>query len=191
MNPKTYQIIRKIHLYACLSTCSVLLMFILSSYTMIHHDLFDHSANKSVQKISLGSSEMQEADWDLLRRDYKIRGRLVNEKIDNHKAIRQYSSAASSTQLVHFINSDTVEIITNHKSKAGAFFGIHRQRGYGGGIQYNLYALLLDLTGISIILFTLTGVLMWFHLLKNHKIAWAIFILGGIYYGVVLYYLMK
>ena len=39
---------------------------------------------------------------------------------------------------------------------------------------------------ISLIIFTITGIIMWFKLLKNHRIAWIIFIGGLIYFGITM-----
>ena len=87
-------------------------------------------------------------------------------------------------------NQNQVEIIKTTKSNANAFFGIHRTRGYGGPIQYNLYAFLLDILGVSLIIFTITGIIMWFKVLKNNRWAWIIFIAGLVYVGTTVGVLM-
>ncbi|MCB0634767.1 MAG: hypothetical protein KDD15_33780, partial [Lewinella sp.] len=45
------------------------------------------------------------------------------------------------------------------------------------------YAFLLDILAISLIVFTITGIIMWFHLLKKDKWAWVIFVAGFVYFG--------
>ena len=82
-----------------------------------------------------------------------------------------------------------VAITKTSKSKANAIIGIHRHSGYASGFTYTTYALLLDTLGISLILFTLTGVIMWFHLLKKDKWAWIIFFAGLAYFTSILLYL--
>ncbi len=47
----TYKLIKKIHLYACLITAAVLVMFILTSYLMIHHHHFDQESTKQTFEV--------------------------------------------------------------------------------------------------------------------------------------------
>ena len=100
--------------------------------------------------------------------------------------VREYASAAGSTRVSLLSGKNQVEIVQTSKSSSDAIIGIHRQRGYGGPLQYSLYAFLLDLFGISLIVFTITGIIMWFKLLKNNKIAWFIFISGFIYFSITM-----
>jgi hypothetical protein len=53
-------------------------------------------------------------------------------------------------------------------------------------LPYSLYAFLLDVLGLGLIVFTITGIIMWFKLLKNSTIAWVIFISGFIYFGLTM-----
>lgn len=182
-----YRLIKKIHLYACLSTVAVLLMFIFTSYLMIHHNWFSHERQSETIAADLDALPGSEQDWRALTAKYKIKGRLVREQSANKgEIVREYASAAGSTRITIFSDKNQLEIIRTSKSAADAVVGIHRQRGYGGPLQYSLYALLLDLLGISLIVFTITGIIMWFKLLKNHKIAWIIFIGGFIYFSITM-----
>ena len=63
-------------------------------------------------------------------------------------------------------------------------------RGYGGGMIYNAYAILLDLTGASLIIFAITGIILWLKILKNSKLAWLILVLGFLYVSSNIYYLV-
>lgn len=183
----TYKLIKQIHLYACLSTVSVLAMFIFTSYLMIHHDWFSHEPSKETLTVDLETIPASEPDWRTLIDQYGIGGRLIRENTNQAGALfREYAGAAGSTRITLLSDVQQAEIVRTTKTTADAIIGIHRQRGYGGPLQYNLYALLLDLIGVSLIVFTITGVIMWFKLLKNHKVAWIIFIGGFIYFSVTM-----
>ena len=56
-------------------------------------------------------------------------------------------------------------------------FGFHRMHGYGGGWLYNIYVLMLDLTSIATILFGLTGLYLWYKLMR--KKMWGIILLSA------------
>ena len=183
-----YKILKKIHLYACLSTAAVLLMYIITSYMMIHHQLLPKQGpTENVQIIKVSPSEINSAGWDRFIKKYQVKGRLNNQRVTSDGGnILQYSSASVNTTIKINANGNEVEIKTREKDLAHSIIGIHRLRGYGGPLKYNLYAVLLDLVGISLIIFTITGVIMWLKLLKNNKWAWGVFIAGAIYYSIVM-----
>lgn len=182
-----YDLIKKIHLYACLSTVAILIMFIFTSYLMIHHDWFSHKQQSETTTLDLDTIPTSKQDWQTLIDQQGIKGRLLRENTNNKgDFFREYASAAGSTRLSFISNKNQVEIVQTSKSTTDAIIGIHRQRGYEGPLQYSLYAVLLDLFGISLIVFTITGIIMWFKHLKNHRTAWVIFISGFIYFSTTM-----
>lgn len=185
-----YKIIKKIHLYACLSTVALLLMFIFTSYMMIHHDWFNHESTQETEAIDLATAPATETDWQHWAGKHDIPGRLVRSNTNKDgEPVREYATAAGSTRVIYRADRGQVEITRTSKSTANAIIGVHRHRGYGGGLTYNFYAFLLDLLAVGLIIFTITGIIMWFRLLKNDRWAWVIFIAGGIYFGITLLYL--
>ncbi|NND31915.1 MAG: hypothetical protein HKN76_04935 [Saprospiraceae bacterium] len=185
---KFYQVLKKIHLYAGLSTAALLIMYVATSYMMIHHDSFpSEGGTQSTENIKITAADISEDNWVDFIRVHDIKGRLNNERINaSGEKIMQFNSAATNTTLKINATGDEVEITRNEKNLAHSIIGVHRLSGYDGPLKYNLYALFLDAVGISLILFTITGVIMWLRLLKNNKWAWGIFIAGAIYYGIVM-----
>lgn len=188
ISPKLYRILKKIHLYACLSTVALLIMYVLTSYMMIHHDLFpSEGGTKTTQTIEVNPEEITNDNWQNFLSKNEVSGRLNNERINaDGDKILQYANASSNTNIKIFAHGESVEITKNNKNKAHAIIGLHRQRGYGGTLPYNLYALLLDLVGLSLVIFTITGVIMWLKILDNNIWAWGILIAGAIYYSLVM-----
>lgn len=187
-----YLFIKKIHLYACLSTVALLLMFILTSYLMVHHDWFDHERQSETTIVPFSTQPETDADWKRIVQKHQIKGRFTGERTnqDGH-LIREYGGAAGWTTIKLISEKNQIEITKNFKSKADAIIGIHRQRGYGSGpLQYNIYAFLLDVMAISLLLFVITGIIMWFKLLKNNWVAWLIFGLGFVYCAITVGLLM-
>ncbi|PHN06300.1 PepSY-associated TM helix domain-containing protein [Flavilitoribacter nigricans] len=185
-----YKTIKKIHLYACLSTAALLVMFIFTSYMMIHHDWFDHETVKETLYFDLAAAPANDSEWQLWTREHDIAGRLVRTReTATGDPVREYAHAGGSDRITYLSEEGRVEVSRNTKSTANAIIGVHRQRGYGGGITYSLYAFLLDLLAVSLIVFTITGIIMWMRLLQNDKWAWIIFAGGFLYFGITLLYL--
>lgn len=183
-----YRLIKKIHLYACLTTAAVLTMFILTSYLMIHHKAFNQKPVKT--NYGVHREIKSENDWTQLISDEHINGRMTKEIHKEDQWMREYSSAEQFSKLSYDGTEKMVSITRTDKSLTNALIGIHRQRGYHGTLPYFIYAFLLDLVGLSLILFTITGVILWFQLLKNDRLAWIIFAAGFLYFIATIYMLM-
>jgi len=192
MNVAVYDIIRKIHLYASLSIVVFLLMYILTSYMMIYHGWFTRENDQEViSEIKVEPAEIGENAWEKFRKNHSIEGRFVREHFtDSGELIKEYAGPGNIFRITIAKDLKKVEIRQTKKNLADRIIGFHRFRGYGGAIQYNLYALMLDVVGVSLIIFAVTGVLLWLKLLKHNKIAWAILILGFIYVSSVIGYLL-
>ena len=183
----SYKLFKSIHLYACLSTAAVLTMFVFTSYLMIHRDMFDHTVRSDTTRVRLALPLETETDWQRILDEEGIRGRLGRSfEEEDGTQVRQYNRAAGWTVLRAEPRAGDLQVIRHTESTVDALEGIHRQRGYNGPWQYRLYAFLLDLVGVSLILFTFTGVVMWFRLLKYNRLAWIIFLAGFVYVGLTL-----
>ena len=189
---KIYHLLKQIHLYSSLSTAALILMYVATSYMMIYHDWFKvEKQNESTISIKVASDEVADENWKSFLKKNNIKGRLVRENFnDSGDLIRTYSSANGNSKITIYKDKNEVEINSTQLNLSGNIIGLHRLRGFGGPILYNIYAFLLDIVGISLILFVVTGVILWLKLLKNNKIAWTILILGFIYVSSVLGYLI-
>jgi hypothetical protein len=158
---------------------------------MIHHDWFHvEKQNETTSSMLVSPEEIDDKHWDSFIKNHKIQGRLVRESFNQQgDLIRTYSSADENSKITIFKDKNAVEIITTKLNLSGRIIGLHRMRGYGGSFIYNCYAFMLDIMGISLILFAITGVILWLKLLKFNRIAWGIFIFGFVYVSAVIIYL--
>ena len=186
-----YSIIKQIHLYSTLLTVALLLMYIITSYMMIYHDWFKVERKSESTEITISSKEeVSDENWQAFLDQHKVRGRLVGERFDDSgNLIRNYASATDNAKITINNDGSRVKIETTKLNMSGSIIGLHRMRGYGGSLVYNIYAMMLDIVGVSLLLFATTGVILWLKLLKFNKVAWAIFIFGFIYIGSVIIYL--
>lgn len=190
-NNKFYFIIKKIHLYASLSTVALLLMYIVTSYMMIYHDYFKVENKKITHSVEVTPKEISENNWSLFLKNHSIKGRFRREWVkDSGDMVKEYENVGNYYKITVFKNKNEVEIVSTQLNLSGKINGLHRMRGYGGPMQYNIYAVMLDLIGIALILFAITGVILWLKLLKHNKLAWTMFILGFIYVSAIVSYLV-
>lgn len=190
ISKNTYQLIKQIHLYSALTTTALFIMYIVTSYMMIYHIKIGEPTKESVT-IAVTPAEVSDENWQSFISKNKVSGRLTKERSNqNGDLVRTYSSAKGSTEITLMNGKNTVEIVATELRTSGKIIGLHRLRGYGGSLKYNLYAFLLDIVGISLILFSVTGAILWLKLLNHNKIAWSIFASGFIYTGAIVVYLM-
>ena len=192
MKASTYKTIRKIHLYASLPVVLLLLMYVVSSYFMIHYERFNtYQRVEQVEQISVNADEVYQENWRIFLRKNGISGKMTDEKkTPEGDWVGEYSRAGSQYLVTLSASNDLVEIKTIQANLPGFVVGLHRIRGYSGPWQYQVYAVLLDIVGVSLIIFAITGAILWLKLLKNDVFAWVIFAAGLIYVGVVMLYLM-
>lgn len=187
-----YHVIKQIHLYASLLTVAFLIMYIITSYMMIYHDWFHvEKQNETTSSMLVTPEEINNEHWDDFVKKHQIDGRLIRENFnESGDLIRTYSSADGNSKITIFKDKNEVEIQTTELNLSGRIIGLHRMRGYGGSFVYNFYAVMLDIVGISLILFAITGVILWLKLLKFNKLAWGIFVFGFVYVSTVILYLL-
>ena len=188
----TYQIMKQIHLYSSLATVALLLMYIITSYMMIYHDWFKpEGIEKEPITLKVSPEEISDENWESFLSKNKVRGRFIRENLNkNGDLVRMYSSAKGNVKITLFNETNEVEIAETSLNTSGKIIGLHRTRGYGGSWVYNVYALLLDVVGISLILFAITGAFLWLKLLNNSKTAWIILLAGFAYVSSVILYLL-
>lgn len=192
MNKNAYNIFRKIHLYASLSIVALLVMYVVSSYLMIHYEWFQtYDQQQEELEIEVDPAEISGDNWVQFLVENDVSGRLTKENINSSgDLVREYNNASAHFTVTVHEDQNLVEINVRKLNTAGTIVGFHRIRGFGGPLQYNLYAILLDVVGISLILFAVTGVILWLKLLKNDPFAWIVLISGFVYFGAILTYLL-
>ena len=192
MKITSYHIVKKIHLYASLSIVILLVMYVLSSYFMIHYDFFKtYDWDETEIEMVLESAEFSEEKLQQFLSKNAISGKLINENLQSSGDwTRKYSRAGNEHVLRFYADESILKITTRQAKLPGFIVGLHRIRGFEGPWQYIVYGVLLDVVGISLILFAVTGAILWMKLLKNDWIAWVVFGAGFLYVASILAYLL-
>jgi len=72
----------------------------------------------------------------------------------------------------------TAEVTEERHGWRQTLIGFHRLHGYGGGWLYDGWAVLYDLASLSMIVFAITGVWLWYKLIPNRRLGWVLLALG-------------
>lgn len=192
MKLRLYPTLKKIHLYASLATLVFFFMYILTSFMMVHHHTFaPGEPTTHSQTLSIQSDELEGDRWGKWLAKHGVHGRLENEKTsDEGELIRVYETPGSAFTLTLSENREEIRLESSKRDLAGTLNEFHRLRGYKGPFSFWLYALMIDLTAIALILFAITGIILWLNMLKQDKLAWGILLSGIVYVGAVMYALM-
>ena len=67
---------------------------------------------------------------------------------------------------------DSVHIFRREEDARTTLVGFHRLHGYGGGWLYDIWVVFYDLASLALILFTLTGIYLWYRLTKHRLLGW-------------------
>jgi len=189
-----YTLIRKIHLYSALFLGTFLLMYAGSAFVIFLPDWFPdnpvttvvegegpfavpESTNWGVNKEAGGKVEAQ------YRRQYRIRGRYETfTRHDDGRFDLIYRRPGAEIRLRFFPDSDSLNVITKEYGFAHLMNRLHNFRWYEGGLPYQIWALFLDLAALAMILFAISGILLW-HTLKarNRTMGWIVLGSGAAY----------
>lgn len=176
-----YAIIRKIHLYSCLIIGVFLLMYFVTGYPLIHHGLLPEGETRTVTHVYAlpQAGQMDAADYsEFLRQTYHLSGqRQKPRRLEDGSWRFRYSRPGMNYEALVSAEGDSVKITESSGSLSLTLGGFHRLHGYGGGWLYDLWSLFYDLASLSLIIFAVTGVYMWYKLMPKKRLGWLL--LGG------------
>lgn len=170
----TYRLFKKIHLYASMILFVQLLMYVVTGFILSNHNIFPHG---EVERTSthLPFAKPDNVSFEELNKyvksTYQINGRASEAKQRNDG---RWEVWISRPGLFHHIifneNMDTISIYQNRQMTLGRVASrLHFMRHYEGGWKYVIWAILYDLSAIALIVFSITGVYMWWRLRKKYK----------------------
>jgi len=126
-----------------------------------------------------------------IKREFNITGRL-NYNRNKNGGISFNIFRPGIVQHVKIKNDlDSLTIIkTERKTFYEINKRIHRIHGFEGGPLYFVWGVLLDLTAVSMIIFSVTGILLWYRIRKFFKFGW--FILVPVFIlGIIVFIFLK
>ncbi len=174
---KSNKLIRKIHLIASMIIFSFLLMYLLTGIIKINHNLFEIPPVEEIQYSMPVEKPMDGTPREytkFLMEKFDLKGRIDFNKDRKENWIFHFNFPGENTQITLTPAQDTL-FFKQWKQEMTFFTAINRmhiQRGFKGGWEYTAWAVLYDLSCFAMIIFAITGILMWFRARKRFKYGW-------------------
>jgi len=190
----TYTLLRKIHLYAGLVVMVFVIMYFVTGYPMIHGRWFPMPAivatTRTEQLLYTGPNEPA-AYAKYLQDTFDLRGKLTRQqRLDDGRWVFRYSRPGTTYAAVVAPTGDSVRITTLKENPIETMVTFHRLHGYDGGALYAVWAFLYDLSSFSLILFSVTGIYLWYKLTKKKLLGWIFLAISYGYASATVLYLM-
>jgi len=189
---RLYTLLREIHLYSAFITLVFLLMYFITGFLMSRRDWFDREqeVTKNTVEVTIPAGMDQNAISEYLRESLNIKGRSQNWKNSDGVEFFEYNTLSRRTQ-VSIKQGEEITLEIKVLNPHQTLIAFHRLHNYGGGILYNMYIVMMDLTSLSLIVFALTGVYLWFKVLPSWKWGLVMLSLGmGYTLWVILTFIM-
>lgn len=177
-----YQVIRRIHLYTAFFLLSLVFMYFATGYLMIHEGLLENrNPEKKTRALRLKykGEKTPEAYAAYLEQNFGLEGKRQPPKHQDDGSWKfAYFRPGTSYEAVIFAAGDSVRITESREHLRRTLTGFHRLRGYGGGLLYDAWAVCYDLASLALILFTLSGIYLWYALTQRHLLGWLLLFLS-------------
>ena len=189
-----YDLIRRIHLYAAFIVLSFLVMYFVTGYPMIHQNFMQR---EDPQKESRSYALDYQGDFDpaayslQLQGQFDLRGHRGKPRRHNNGNWEfKYNRPGNWHKAVVYAEGDSVLITSHNGNLRDIFIGFHRLHKYGGGALYDMWMVFYDLASLSLVVFAVTGVYMWYKLTRKRLLGWLILGASCIYAGAMVLYLI-
>ena len=177
-----YHFILRIHLFTAFVLLVFVIMYFATGYMMIHDHWFGKAKPSTAvrtESIDPPAGATDETVSRYLQDRFDLRGKRnpVTRKSDGS---RQFNFFRPGTTFETVVSPDGRSVTITQKEFGGVALAssLHRLRGYGGGGIYELWVVLYDLASVSLIVFALSGILLWYQSTTRHLAGWICLGLG-------------
>ncbi|HYW97255.1 MAG TPA: PepSY-associated TM helix domain-containing protein [Bacteroidales bacterium] len=168
---------RKVHLVTSMFVIVFTAFFLLSGFMMIRYDLFP--AGEPVRYVktlpmTVPVSDHPEHLGKQIKHAYDLRGRMDKPIQLKDGRWHFFFARPGVTQMaIISLDHDSIQITrTEQLTVPRVVNRIHHLRGYTGGWKYLIWGVLYDMSALSLLVFALTGILMWFPMRKGYPYGW-------------------
>ena len=191
LNP--FQFFRSLHFYAATLSMVMLLFLFVTGYLMNKPNWFSKKEIKAITKtdrVQLYGTPGEEMVLRLMN-ERGIRGKLNQIRMDGDTLLTaNINSPKAQHQLrIHLKTGMLIHERKDHPLERQLTV-LHRIHHYSHAFRYNLFIFFTDMASISLIIFCLTGVLIWINLLKNKTWGLIALTVGILYTLTILYTLL-
>lgn len=190
-----YSLIKKLHLFAAFVTGMFLLMYFVSGFLIVRYDWFDHSQPEQISTREPLYLESKHEIKDIirsLRKQTAVTGKLNDlDTLEDGNLVLNFIRPGLETKVEISFQLDSVKIMRINQNIFETITIFHRMHKYGNELGYNLFMFMMDLASVSLLVFALTGIYLWFKILRKKTWGIIFFVLGWLYTIWVIIILMK
>ena len=161
-----YTLLRNIHLYSAFIIVSFLLMYFVTGGVMILESAFPRiSKETTVQTLPVESNDSEEKIIRDLCTRFSIHGDLRITTSSGENKVYRFIRPGYRAELRR-VHVDSVQVSIKEGTFGSVMNDFHRLRGYEGNWIHILWAFLYDLSCISLLVFSFSGVYLWWKMEK-------------------------
>jgi len=174
---KYYLVLKQIHLISSIILLVFIFIFLITGIVIVNRNLFEIPGTEENQSKILVEKQMTgspEEYSNYLKEKFGFKGRQFQTHEKNGNWTFQFNFQGSNKRITLTPAQDTFYIRTSTQKMTLLTVSskLHHMRGFSGGWEYTLWGIFYDLTTISLIIFAITGVLMWFRLRTRYTSGW-------------------
>jgi hypothetical protein len=167
-----YHLVRKIHLYCGLIIMVFLMMYFVSGYMMVHRPWFlTPPPPPTIQTATLEPAEAALPAEQLAARvkeKLKLAGRIQFPQNQPAKMTRFWVIRPGAMIRVDVpAGQREARLTTQRVGLVGILIMLHKINGYDDQPLFDVYAAFCDLAGLSMIVFAVSGVYLWWKRTRN------------------------
>ncbi|SRR5579883_3188583 len=187
-----YAFWRRIHLFTGLVLLVFVLMYFVTGYVMVHERWFGKRSSKDSSRTEALDLPPGISDAELSRyvqATFDVHGQAGAPEHRKDGSIRiNYVCPGTAVQALIEPAGKQVTIKTKQYGFAGTANGLHRLKGYHGGWTYWVWSLMYDSASVALIVFAITGVILWYQSTTRHLPGWLCLAAGlGFTIAMILY----
>ncbi len=153
-------------------------MYFVTGFLLVHYELFDEKdpvVITSIHELSVPNNLSNEKLPVFIKDKLNIHGQRKNMSMNGDGSVEiLYLRPGHNYKAIVSPGRSTVKIIHTEQTLQQTLVTFHRLEKYGGGPVYDMYIFMMDLSGIALIIFSLTGIYMFFTTIKRKAIGWVI-----------------
>lgn len=174
---KVRKLTKKIHLISSMIIFSFMLMYLITGIVKINHDLFDVPPVEELQYTVPVEKAMEGTAReysDYLMEEFDLKGRINFNQNLQENWVFNFNFPGNSVQITLTPAQDS--LFFHQWKREMTFFTVanrmHVLRGYKGGWAYTAWALMYDISCVAMMVFAITGIMMWYRARKRFRYGW-------------------
>lgn len=187
--------LKAIHLYLSLVIFIMTFLYISTGYIMSKHNWFKGGDEQVIKSVMPLNYIPDTTNLDLLGKavaeQFEISGRATGFRNGMNQIQFVFVKPGERNRVVIHHALDSVSITqTSKKSLQEISTRIHRLHGFEGGALYKAWAILLDITAIAMLLFVVTGILIWIRF-RNMYFWGSVILISTVVIGIGMFWYLK